>query len=102
MGWVNQLIISTDMTLKQIATAISRDLRKNMTIAEKLFWNKVRNKQFFGYKFHRQYPIFYEYYSKEKFFIADFYCHILKIVVEIGGGIHLNQKEYDKNRSEIL
>ena len=90
------------LTVKQFSMIVSRELRKNMTVAEKLFWTKVRNKQFHGYKFHRQYPVFYKYYDKEKFFIADFYCHVLKLVVEIDGGIHLQQKEYDKKRSEIL
>ncbi len=90
------------MTVKQIATALSRDLRKKMTVAEKLFWHKIRNKQFMGYKFLRQHPLFYQYHSKSKFFIADFYCRELKIVIEIDGGIHEQQKDYDKIRSEIL
>jgi very-short-patch-repair endonuclease len=41
-------------------------------------------------------------YGREKIFIADFFYHDLKLVIEIDGGNHLSQKEYDKNRSEIL
>jgi len=89
-------------TLKQIALVVSRDLRKNQTQAELIFWEKVKNKQFLGYKFLRQHPLFYEYYDKEKFFIADFYCREVKLVVEIDGGIHEEQKDYDQIRTEII
>ena len=89
-------------TSKQIALVISRDLRKKQTPAEQIFWKHVKNKRFLGFKFLRQHPIFYEYYDREKFFIADFYCKELKLVVEIDGGIHESQKDYDKIRSEIL
>jgi len=67
-------------------------LRKNETIAEKRLWERLSNKQL-GYKFRRQHPI--------KFFIADFYCHQLKLVIEVDGDIHLlpERKEYDINRA---
>ncbi len=90
------------VSLKQIALIVSRDLRKNQTMAEIVFWEKVKDKKFLGYKFLRQHPLFYEYYDKKKFFIADFYCRDLKLVVEIDGGIHEQQKDYDRIRSEIL
>ena len=35
-------------------------------------------------------------------FIADFYCAKLRIVVEIDGGVHEQQKDYDRLRDEIL
>jgi very-short-patch-repair endonuclease len=90
------------MKVKQLATQISRELRKNQTTAEKVFWSVVRNKQIKGHKFLRQHPIFYQWNDKEKFFIADFYCRHLNLIVEINGGIHLQQKDYDQVRSEIL
>ena len=90
------------MTTKQITLQVSRELRKNQTEAEKIFWEKVRKKQFINHKFLRQHPIFYEWDEKDKFFIADFYCKELKLVVEIDGGIHIQQKDYDLIRSEIL
>ena len=89
-------------TLKQLAIIISRDLRKNQTQAEQIFWDKAKNKKVLGYKFLRQHPLFYEYYDKEKFFIADFYCGDLRLVIEIDGGIHEQQKEYDQIRTEII
>jgi len=67
-------------------------LRKNETIAKKRLWERLNKKQL-GYKFRRQHPI--------KFFIADFYCHQLKLVIEVDGKIHLSseRKEYDINRA---
>ena len=90
------------VSVKQIAILASRDLRKNQTQAELKFWEKVKDKKFLGYKFLRQHPLFYEYYNKKKFFIADFYSRDLKLVIEIDGGIHEQQKDYDKIRTEII
>jgi len=89
-------------SLKQKAIIASRDLRKKQTLAELAFWEKLKDKKFLGYKFLRQHPLFYEYYDREKFFIADFYCRELKLVVEIDGGIHEQQADYDKIRTEII
>ena len=89
-------------TIKQKAIIASRDLRKKQTPAELAFWEKVKDRRFLGYKFLRQHPLFYEYYDKKKFFVADFYCRDLKLIIEIDGGIHEQQKEYDNIRTEIL
>jgi len=88
--------------IEYLAIVVARELRKNMTPAEIVFWNNVRNKKFFGFRFLRQHPIFYEYWGKKKFFVADFYCRELKLIVEIDGGIHETQKDYDRIRTEIL
>ena len=63
-----------------------------MTPAEKVLWDKLRSKALDGYKFRRQHPI-----SK---YITDFYCHSLKLVIEIDGNIHdlEDQIEYDAGR----
>ena len=53
-------------------------------------------------KFLRQHPIFYTYREKEKYFIADFYCRRIKLIIEIDGGIHKQQIDYDQIRSELL
>lgn len=55
-----------------------------------------------GYKFLSQHPLFYKWNNKVKFFIEDFYCHKLKLVIEVDGGIHKNQKEYDIERTRYL
>ena len=90
------------MNVKQIATHTARALRKNQTLAEKKFWSLVRDKRIKGLKFLRQYPIYFKWEDKTRFFIADFYCDALKLVVEIDGGIHEQQKEYDLLRENIL
>ncbi len=69
-------------------------LRKDITLPEKLLWNKLRDRQLAGLKFRRQHPI--------DLFIADFYCHEKRLVVEVDGEIHEYQKEYDEGRTAEL
>jgi len=64
-------------------------LRKNMTHEEKIVWGYISNNQL-EYKFRRQHPIW--------MYIADFYCHELKLVIEIDGGIH-NREDVKVNDS---
>lgn len=68
-----------------------RILREHMTVHEKLLWEKLKLKRICGVRFRRQHPI--------DFFIADFYCHEARLVVEIDGEIHDQEKEYDDGRS---
>ena len=84
------------------AKELSRELRKSQTEAESCFWNAVRKKKRFGLRFIRQHPIFFEYYGKERFYIADFYCHEQQLVVEIDGPIHESQIEEDQLRDFII
>ena len=79
-----------------------RSLRKNATPAECKFWQNVRNKKIDGIRFYRQFPIEFEIDGRKRFFIADFYCKQHKLVVEIDGGIHELQPEYDAYRSLII
>ena len=67
-----------------------------------MFWQAVRNRQIKGYKFNRQYPIVFELDNIRRFFVADFYCHQLRLVIEIDGGIHETQKDSDKLRTTII
>lgn len=85
-----------------MAKARCRELRKNQTKAEVIFWNKVRNRQFLGLKFYRQYPLFFDLLGKETFYIADFYCHEKRLVVELDGGIHDKQRRQDKLRDDVI
>ncbi len=66
-------------------------LRENMTFAEKILWEKLSGKQICGLRFRRQHPI--------EFYIADFYCHKARLVIELDGEIHSQQTEYDDGRS---
>jgi leucyl-tRNA synthetase len=72
----------------------ARELRKNQTEAEVILWEVLRNRQFMDLKFRRQQPF--------QKYIADFYCHELKLIIELDGGIHDNQKEYDEMRTREL
>lgn len=71
-------------------------LRRNETIAEKLLWEKLRNNQLEGLKFRRQHPV--------NIYIADFYCHKFKLIIELDGDYHNQeeQKQKDEVRTEVL
>jgi very-short-patch-repair endonuclease len=88
--------------LVPLAKARCRELRKKQTKAEEIFWNRVRNKQFQGLKFYRQYPLFFDLLGKETFYIADFYCHEKLLVVELDGDIHKKQKKQDTLRDGVI
>ena len=81
------------------AVQLARQLRKNQTAAEGLIWNEVRNRRLLGLKFTRQYPIEY---AHGRYFIADFHCDAARLIIEIDGEIHWDQKDYDEGRSAIL
>lgn len=71
----------------------ARELRKQMTPSERLLWDALRGNSLNGFKFRRQHPV--------KNFIVDFYCHEIKLVIEVDGGIHQqkDQEEYDSGRT---
>ncbi|HSW55947.1 MAG TPA: DUF559 domain-containing protein [Ignavibacteriaceae bacterium] len=77
-------------------------MRKNSTKAERIFWEKVRNKKFLGKKFYRQHPIFHDITGKETFFVADFYCFTDKIIIELEGKYHKYRLKKDVERTKIL
>jgi very-short-patch-repair endonuclease len=80
-------------------TLLGRNLRKNQTPSDKLLWTFLRRKSFHSYKFLRQHPIFYSIINKRvEFFIADFYCSKLKLIIELDGKIHEKNREYDSER----
>jgi very-short-patch-repair endonuclease len=84
-------------------TLLARNLRKNQTMSEKLLWTVLRRKSLLGYKFLRQHPIFYRVKNKwVEFFIADFYCSELKLIIELDGEVHEKNKAYDSERDMKL
>ena len=88
--------------LSTIAKKLCRELRVNQTESEKILWGRIRNRQLLGKKFLRQHPIFFDLTSKETFYIADFYCHELKLVIEIDGEIHKFRRKNDSERDRAL
>ena len=74
----------------------SRQLRKNMTDAERHLWTKIRMKQLNGYRFYRQKPI--------GDYIVDFFCPRAKLVIEVDGSQHFSAEMtgYDRIRAECM
>jgi very-short-patch-repair endonuclease len=74
--------------------ARAKELRKNMTPAEKKLWYQYLKS--FRYRVLRQRPI--------DHFIVDFYCPRLKLVIEVDGDSHFNENSqlYDFERSQVL
>jgi len=75
-------------------TSIAKQLRKNSTDAENLLWMRLQRKQVEGLKFRRQEPI--------GNYIVDFVCFECKVVVEVDGGQHVDDKDRDRHRDERL
>ena len=78
------------------STTKARELRKNMTPQERKIWSFLRKRSINNLKFRRQYPI--------ENYIVDFICHEKKLIIEIDGGQHNQErnKEYDINRTKLL
>ena len=72
----------------------ARELRNNMTPAEKKLWNEFLRRH--KLTFHRQKPI--------DNYIVDFYCSKPQLVIEIDGDVHDTEerKEFDINRTGVL
>lgn len=74
----------------------AQELRVRCTEAENILWEELRNNKLDGIKFRRQHPI--------GRFIADFYCHKFKLVIEVDGSVHDDPlvKENDQIRQEEI
>ncbi|MDD5041547.1 MAG: endonuclease domain-containing protein [Candidatus Peribacteraceae bacterium] len=72
----------------------ARQLRKRMTKAETILWKALRDRKCAGLKFRRQVAI--------EWFVVDFLCIERDLVIEIDGGVHIHQQEYDRERTEAL
>ena len=74
--------------------ARARKLRKQPTDAENAPWRLLRSRQIIGYKFRRQAPV-----GK---YIVEFLCYQPRLAVELDGGQHQEQTEYDNERTRWL
>lgn len=72
----------------------ARELRSNQTPAEQVLWEKLRGNRLNGWHFRRQQII--------GGYIVDFYCPRAGLAVELDGGIHDSQREYDTDRDQTL
>jgi len=69
-------------------------LRKEQTPEEAALWDILRNRRFMNLKFRRQHVI--------EGFVVDFYCHELRLAIEVDGGVHNRQKDYDELRQSLI
>ncbi|WP_460840645.1 endonuclease domain-containing protein [Noviherbaspirillum agri] len=86
--------MSESRRIKPERTTNARSLRSDMTLAERKLWQALRGKQIEGFRFRRQHPI--------GLYIADFACLDKLLLIELDGGQHQEQKEYDERRTEFL
>ena len=69
------------------------ELRKELTPAERKLWSRIRNDQL-GVNFRRQHAV--------GNYITDFCSPKSRLIIELDGSQHLEQEEYDKERTEYL
>jgi very-short-patch-repair endonuclease len=69
-------------------------LRNNMTLAEILLWNQLKQKQMMGCDFHRQKPI--------DEYVVDLFCPELLLAIEIDGESHERKLEKDSERQREI
>jgi len=77
-----------------VTVQFARDLRQQMTDAERRLWYLLRRKQLEGLRFRRQAPV-----GK---YIADFVCFRERLIVEVDGGSHVDAQAYDEARTAWL
>src|SRR5690349_15604282 len=73
---------------------IARHFRRQQTDAERYLWFKLRNGRLGGLKFRRQMSL--------NGFVVDFCCPSAKLIVELDGGQHVEQREQDARRTKDL
>jgi very-short-patch-repair endonuclease len=69
-------------------------MRHEPTSPERKLWRWLRNRRFGDHKFRRQYPI--------GRYVLDFYCHELKLAIELDGSPHQFREDYDDRRTAEL
>jgi very-short-patch-repair endonuclease len=74
--------------------SFAKQLRNQSTRSEIKLWNHLKNKQFHGYRFHRQKPLLN--------FIADFYCYELKLIIELDGYTHQFEETIIKDELKAI
>ncbi len=81
---------------KSIIFIKAAELRRNMTLAEKVLWKVLNNKKDFPARWKRQHPV--------DIFILDFYCHKYKLSIEVDGEIHEDDDigEHDAGREHDI
>jgi very-short-patch-repair endonuclease len=89
---IKNIVRGQNVSSKMLERA--KELRREMTPAEKILWKELKANKLNGLHFRRQQFI--------HGYFADFYCHQHELIVELDGGIHELQKEYDAEREAYL
>ena len=76
----------------------ARTLRSQQTDAESLMWMLLRDRRIHGAKFRRQHPVE----ADGRKFILDFYCHEVRLAIELDGGQHQAAMAKDEQRTAAL
>ena len=74
--------------------SLSRQLRRDLTVAEKSLWHELRDRRLSGIKFRRQFPI--------DSFIVDFVCLEARLTIELDGPVHKGREHQDALRGRII
>ena len=77
-----------------MSTTRAGELRNNPTEAERSLWQHLRLRQLGGHKFRRQQSL--------GPYIVDFVCLEKRLIIEVDGGQHSEQKAYDAERNTWL
>ncbi|WP_368543051.1 endonuclease domain-containing protein [Enterobacter soli] len=72
----------------------AKRLRRELTNEENRLWYLLRGRRFAHYKFRRQHPV--------GNYILDFACCEARLAVELDGGQHDENREYDRQRTQWL
>ena len=87
-----QIVTGQSVTPEKYACA--KELRREMTPAERKLWERLRAGRLEGVHFRRQQVI--------EPYIVDFYCHQATLVIEVDSSVHQDQQEYDRQREHDL
>jgi very-short-patch-repair endonuclease len=86
--------IVTRQFVEPVKQQRSKEMRQRPTLAERRLWRVLRKGQVSGYRFRRQQVI--------SGFIVDFYCHALRLVIEVDGPVHDDSIRADRERDDVL
>jgi len=78
----------------QVLNRFQKALRTHQTKAEALLWQYLRSRRLQGWKFRRQHIL--------QGYIVDFVCLEKKCIIELDGGQHADQTDYDAHRTKVL